>query len=323
VLYWAAVLHDIGKTRMTRFQDGRWRSPGHEKAGVPMAMDYLLRKPELSLEVREKVLGIVRWHGFPLHWIRHKRPLADLKRLGTWTDLRLLSIFAVFDFYGRICEDQVPLLKKIDHFQEVDTPRAEYEFGTFAALQERFSKWNLRHKNAVWNAFRLKDTVLLEKLIQADEAKTPPSFGKKVFLTLGPAASGKTAFLAENYPDLFRIDLAEHGLAESDLGNAFYESRKLVEFRHFLTVYLNRHRQVALDGRNLNEDFRRRLTGMVRDLNVEIEILVFRAPLESLLARDAHAEGVSKPDFIREMYAAQDLIHPWEAHQVTFVNTPN
>lgn len=312
VLYWAAVLHDVGKTRTTTYEDGRWRSPGHEKAGVPLALDHLLRQPELTHAMREQVLGLVRWHGAPLSYARYRKDISKLKLLGTRTDLRLLGIFSVFDFHGRICEDQAEILQQIEHFQQIEVPKAEYEFGKYAEVQKRYAAWNVRHKNAVWNAYRLKDTALLQKLVQAKNAPPLQTMGKKVILTVGPPASGKTTFLQREMPGIFRVDLAEHGLAESDLGDQFYEDRKLVEFKHFLTVYLNRHRQVVLDGRNLNVAFRRRLTDMIRDLQVEIEYLVFQSSLPILQSRGAEVEA------LHDLYASLDILHPWEAHAIRY-----
>lgn len=320
VLYWAAVLHDVGKTQVTRFENNRWTSPGHEKAGLPMALDHLIRKSELNIKNRRKVLELVRWHGVPLHWIRKNRGIEDLKALGTCTDLRLLAIFSVFDFHGRICENQERVLGAIEHFQQVQAAKAEYELGSYASLQQDYQKWNHRHKDAAWKAVKMRDMDLLEKLISAAETDAAPTRGKKVLLTIGPPQSGKTSFLEKKYPGLFRIDMAEHGMAEADLGDDYYESRKLIEFRHFLSTYLNRFRQVALDGRNLNESFRRRIAAMVREMNVEIEYVVFEAPLQTILDRNRQLENPESEDTISQLYRSIELIHPWEAHRMEYVD---
>lgn len=320
VLYWAAVLHDVGKTQVTRYEDGRWTSPGHEKAGLPMALDHLIRKSELSMDARRQVLELVRWHGIPLYWIRKNRGIEDLKLLGTGTNLRLLGIFSVFDFHGRICENQDYVLGAIEHFQQVQAPKAEYELGNFAFLQQEYQKWNYRHKDAAWKAVKMRDMDLLQKLVSAPETDSAPTHGKKVILTIGPPQSGKTTFLQQRHPDLFRIDMAEHGMAESDLGEDYYEARKLIEFRHFLTSYLNRHRQLVLDGRNLNESFRRRITAMIREMNVEIEYLIFQAPLPSIVERNRLREHPESDERIKELYQSIELIHPWEAHRVEYVD---
>jgi putative nucleotidyltransferase with HDIG domain len=318
VLYWASVLHDIGKTQVTRFENGRWTSPGHEKAGLPMALDHLLRKSDLNLAARRKVLDLVRWHGMPLRWIRYGRNMDDLKVLGTRTDLRLLSIFTVFDFHGRICEYQDNVLESIEHFRQVQVPQAEYELAPYAELHRRYLGWNHRHQDAAWKAVKMKDMTLLEKLVTAAEREAEPTRGKRVLLTVGPPLSGKTTWLETTHPELFRISMAEHGMAEADLGDGYYEARKLIEFKHFLTVYLNRYKQVALDGTNLNESFRHRLAEMIRDMHVDLEYQIFHAPLPLLLERNRRREAPEDEGAITNLYLNMELVHPWEAHGVGY-----
>lgn len=318
-LYWAAVLHDIGKTVTTRFENERWTSPGHEKAGLPMARNILFRQPGITAAQRRKILDLVRWHGFPLWWSLKKRPLDDLKVLGTRTDLRLLSIFSIFDFEGRICENRDSVMDQIRHFHEVDVPRAEYEFGRYADLQARYETWNIRHKNALWNAMKLNNVALLEKLIEADPIESPPTYGKKAILTVGPPLAGKSTYLGKELADVFRIDLAEHGMSPEVIENQFYLDRRLPEFKHFLTVYLNRHRTVVLEGRNLDAKLRKRIVEMIRDLGVEVEYLVFDAPLDELISRNQQLAEPLPEEKIRADFAAFGLVHPWEAHRVEFV----
>jgi putative nucleotidyltransferase with HDIG domain len=65
-VFWAVLLHDIGKARTTRFEDGRWRSPGHAEAGADMAK-FVLRRIGRS-DLAEDVAWLVRHHQFPLSW---------------------------------------------------------------------------------------------------------------------------------------------------------------------------------------------------------------------------------------------------------------
>jgi len=41
MLVLAALCHDVGKAKYTKFEDGRWRSRGHERGGVPIAEEFL------------------------------------------------------------------------------------------------------------------------------------------------------------------------------------------------------------------------------------------------------------------------------------------
>ena len=63
---WAVLLHDIGKSRTTRFVDGRWRSHGHDVAGAKMVPAVLQRFGKQSISA--DVVWLVRYHHFALSW---------------------------------------------------------------------------------------------------------------------------------------------------------------------------------------------------------------------------------------------------------------
>ncbi len=318
ILYWAAVLHDTGKTVTTIYEEGRWRSPGHEKAGLPIARNILMQQEDVSPIERQKILNLVRWHGFPLQWIRKSRKLDELKHLGTRTDLRLLGIFTTFDFHGRDCEYKEHTLDLIKDFQSKIVPHAEYELGSFDVLQKHYQRWNMRHKNAAWKAIRMGNPKFVERLLDAELSPDYKRFGKKVFFTIGPPLSGKTHYLTQQKPDLYRIDLEEFGIHEDLFESEFMIKRKIVEFKHSLVIFLNRYRHVALDGTNLEEKVRVSIMEMVRELEVEIEYMVFESSLEEILKRNVRKETPSDEETIRKMYGRWDLIHPWEAHSITY-----
>jgi|GEM_PF-1664298 len=319
ILYWAAVLHDTGKT-ITTFQDGeRWRSPGHEKASLPIARNILFQQEDITADERKRILDIVRWHGFPLQWVKKSQDINDLKKLGTRTDLRLLGIFTVFDFHGRISESQSETLQRIRDFQAKTVPQVEYEMGSFQELQKHYQGWNLRHKNAAWKALQLNQPKLIERLLKAEPPKDYKHFGKKVFLTIGPPLAGKTHFLTQEHSDTFQIQLGDFGIHEGLHSDEYLLSRKLTEFKHLLVVYLNRHRTVAIEGSNLNQHVRLRLAEMIRALEVELEYLVFDSSLDQILSRNASLTSPHGEEDLRSRFKEFDLVHPWEAHQVAYL----
>ncbi len=61
----AALAHDFGKPATTEFLEGRWRSRGHEEAGVPPAESFLTRVNVHTIDnynVRAQVIALVREH---------------------------------------------------------------------------------------------------------------------------------------------------------------------------------------------------------------------------------------------------------------------
>jgi putative nucleotidyltransferase with HDIG domain len=65
-VFWAVLLHDIGKAKTTRFADGRWRSRGHGEVGARLVPEIMFRLglPDLS----EDVTWLVSTHDFILSW---------------------------------------------------------------------------------------------------------------------------------------------------------------------------------------------------------------------------------------------------------------
>jgi tRNA nucleotidyltransferase (CCA-adding enzyme) len=102
----AALCHDLGKPGTTVERDGHVKSPGHEDAGVPIAIRVLDRLNVRSLDgydVRHAVLGLVAEHMRPNAFLKSATPVSDaaFRRLAQRVDLELLARFAEADCRGR------------------------------------------------------------------------------------------------------------------------------------------------------------------------------------------------------------------------------
>ena len=101
-----AVCHDLGKPATTAMIDGRWRSPGHEAAGVAPATRILDRLNINSIDgydVRAQVLAITAEHLRPSAFFKAKDTVRDgaFRRLAQRVDLELLVRFGRADCHGR------------------------------------------------------------------------------------------------------------------------------------------------------------------------------------------------------------------------------
>ena len=66
VIMLGALCHDFGKASTTAFVEGRWRSRGHEEAGVTPTCLFLARM-EFGKEIEARVAPLVADHLFPAH----------------------------------------------------------------------------------------------------------------------------------------------------------------------------------------------------------------------------------------------------------------
>ncbi|HEX8853505.1 MAG TPA: HD domain-containing protein [Pyrinomonadaceae bacterium] len=102
----AALCHDFGKPATTAFIEGRWRSRGHEEAGVAPTESFLDRLKIHTLEgydVRAQVVALVRDHLKPGEFYYRREQLGDgaFRRLARRCELELLYRVARADSLGR------------------------------------------------------------------------------------------------------------------------------------------------------------------------------------------------------------------------------
>jgi tRNA nucleotidyltransferase (CCA-adding enzyme) len=102
----AVLCHDLGKPATTRFERDRWRSPGHEEAGVAPATAVLDRwnvHSWLGYDVRAQVLGLVANHLKPGQLYEDRERVSDgaVRRLAAKCEPLLLYHVARADCLGR------------------------------------------------------------------------------------------------------------------------------------------------------------------------------------------------------------------------------
>jgi tRNA nucleotidyltransferase (CCA-adding enzyme) len=109
----AALAHDFGKPPTTEFIEGRWRSRGHEEAGVAPTEKFLDRLNIHTIdgyEVRGQVIAIVREHLKPGEFYKKRDEVGEgaFRRLARRCELELLYRVAKADSLGRNAEGVPP-----------------------------------------------------------------------------------------------------------------------------------------------------------------------------------------------------------------------
>jgi len=105
----ATLAHDFGKPPTTQFLEGRWRSRGHEEAGVAPAESFLDRINVHTIDgydVRAQVIALVREHLKPGEFYKKRDEVGEgaFRRLARRCELDLLYRVATADSLGRNAE---------------------------------------------------------------------------------------------------------------------------------------------------------------------------------------------------------------------------
>lgn len=296
ILYWTALLHDVGKPDVTRWEGGRFRSHGHEKAGIPIARNILLQRKELSQKQRNTILNLVRWHSVPLRYGLKEEKLDMYKQIALQVDMRLLGVFAYCDLKGRICKEPEKIHKIIQDFNEQIVPTLEASLGTYAQIHALYQSARIQDKNHLWEASKFSDFRLLEELFKSVDTTEKRAAKQTWIIPLGVPCIAQKAFLNSKYPDAYHLNQVILNRPSPQIPTQAQTVVIAGDFTHTAS------RQAWLS------DWRKK--------PAEIHLLVFEKDLEQLLKNVHNPMQYME---IRKAYERMENPHPWEAHQVEYI----
>lgn len=311
IYYWAAVLHDLGKIEVTRWEWGRWRASGHEEAGVSLARDILIGRAEVSVEERHAILQLVRWHHIPLRWGLQQRDLQDYILLGTQVNLRMLGLFGSFDLKGRACEDREKVLQLSDQFQEKIVPQVMDILGPFKDLQKKYRSLDQRHQDALWTAFTNGEPELLQQLLKMKIEKRIEKTALCV-MTIGTPRAGKSHYVEQKFSHYYRMD-SDTLISERSAKVSLEQFKKEISFQ------LEKQSCVVIDGTNLDVPLRQQLANHIRHTGAHLKYVFFERSLSQINVQNRLSSAPIDESKIQEAYKALHFPHPWEANQLEIV----
>lgn len=114
VLMLGVLCHDFGKPATTAFEDGRWRSPAHEHAGIAPTEAFLSRL-KAPHGVAAAVAALVADHLAPAHFAKSRPGPKAYRRLARklgagGTTIEMLHEVATADHFGRTTPDALARL---------------------------------------------------------------------------------------------------------------------------------------------------------------------------------------------------------------------
>ena len=116
VFMWAALLHDIGKGKTTKYRKGHITSYDHDKVGEDLTKEFLSQFTK-DQEFIKQVCGLVRWHMMILYVTKNLK-FGNKEKMLAETNLVDLGLLGWCDRLGRL---------GVDHEKEKTAIKLFYE----------------------------------------------------------------------------------------------------------------------------------------------------------------------------------------------------
>ena len=311
-LFLAALLHDIGKVKTTRMEDGAWTSPHHALVGSMLVREFLWRDCGLcgspaAAVFRETVCALVRYHMLPVHLMDRKAPERTAREIAavgelapdfSWALLRLMS---EADVRGRIASDTEGQLAQVQMAgmlaEEAGCLHAPYPFA------DGFT----RH------------AYLSGRNVQPDQALYNDTWGEVIMLS-GLPGTGKDTWVQNNHPDLPMVSLDEIRKAkrirqEDNQGIIIQAAQEQAR------EYLRKKQPFIWNATNLTKETRQKLIGLFERYGAGVRIVYLETAWNSRIERNSGRNNAVPESAVGKMLEKTILPTPEEAQTVIWEYT--
>ena len=285
-LFLAAILHDIGKVKTTRLEDGNWVSPHHSSTGSRMVRTFLWQecgvcgRPDL-IAFRETVCALVRWHMLPLHLMNQDEPkrrvleVAAAGRLAVDFSWHLLCLLAKADVKGRIADDMEDCLARVE-----------------------LSRMMAEEAGALYAPYPFPDSFtehayLSGRNVQPDQALYDDTWGEVIMLS-GLPGTGKDTWIRQYHADLPVVSL-DGFRAELEISPADPQGEVVQAARERAKEYLRKKQPFIWNATDLTKDVRKKLAGLFERYGARVRIVYLETDRQTREARNA-----GRPDSVPE-----------------------
>ena len=277
-LFLAAILHDIGKVKTTRMENGNLTSPHHASTGSRIAREFLWRDcglcgtKELSA-FRETVCALVRYHMLPVHLTdqshpeRRARVTAAVGELAEDFSWEMLCMLAEADVKGRIADDTEDLLSQV-HLSRMLADDAGCFHGPYL-FADGFAK----------------HAYLNGRNVQPDQILYDGTWGEVIMLS-GLPGTGKDTWIRRNHPDMPVV--SPDGLRnELDISPGDNQGRIIQAAQQQAREYLRRKQPFIWNATDLTGEMRHQLTALFEQYGARVRIIYLETSWESRIARNS------------------------------------
>ncbi len=312
ILFLSALLHDAGKIKCTKIQDGEIVSPYHSVKGVSMVRELLWRDfglcgSEEKQQLREAVCLLIRYHGFPPHVIFEHEPEYKLLRvacsgqLAKAFNLKKLCALSLADALGRKTDIINDYPEAVNYCMAAAT-----EFGCLESPHSFKDSFSQR-------AYFLKKTDWCNIEMYNDTWGT-------VTMLSGLPGTGKDTWISENRSDLPVVSLDEirkqlNVLPTDDqsavIAFALNKAKELLRSRQPFVVNMT----------NLTERIRAKWITLFEQYGAGVELVFLETEWEEELRRNAERKAAVPQSVIENMLSLLEPPQPYECEKVHWIIT--
>jgi putative nucleotidyltransferase with HDIG domain len=303
ILWAAALLHDVEKRSCTKIdEEGKIVSPNHAKKGAMTTRQILYREIETPFEIREMIVGLVRYHGLPLWVFEKPDPVKAVILASLEVDTNLLAILAKADILGRICEDANEMLYRIEIFKELCIEHACFgKQKKFTSNLSRFKYFQKMDQQPTFDAF--------------DDTKT------EVIVLSGIAGSGKDYYLKTTYPHHKVVSLDDLRRSKKiDYNDSKGNGRVIQEAKEMAKECMRKQISFVWNATNITRQMREQLIDLCLVYSAKITIVYLEVPYRKLLQQNSNREHPIPAIAIERMINKLEIPQVWEAHEVVIIN---
>ena len=311
-LFAAAALHDIGKVKTTRFEDGKWTSPHHATVGSQTARSFLWQTCSLcgtpeNIRFRETVCALIRHHMIPIHFERQKNPEQKAFEVAAVGELipdfswEMLCRLSEADVLGRIAPDTQQGLDTLQlcrwTVQEAGCYTAPYLFADAFSRRAYLSGRNIRPYQKLYD-----DT-----------------WGEVVLMS-GLPGTGKDTWIQKNLPELPMISL-DNIRKELRIPSDARGSAAIHAAQDRARVYLRKKQPFVWNATNLSKEIRQNQIRILEQYGARVRIVYLETDWTQRIERNRNRTSAVPENAVEKMLDVTIPPTPDEAQTVEWITT--
>lgn len=309
-LFLAALLHDIGKVRTTKQEDGNWISPRHSETGSRIAREFLWRDCGLSGEpeqvsFRETVCALVRCHMLPVHLLgnddaeRRAREIAAIGELAADFTWELLCMLTKADVRGRIADD-------------IEEGIAQVELAGVIADDA-----GCLSGPCFFGSSYTKRAYLSGRNVQPQQELFDDTWGEVILLS-GLPGTGKDTWCKANYPGfpVVSLDDIRQKLQVRPTEN---QGRVIQAAQESAREHLRKKESFIWNATNLTKDTRRKLVSLFERYGARVRIVYLETDWNTRVERNLGRKDAVPETVVERMLKNTVLPTAEEAQSVEWV----